>query len=172
MENILKEKLWEYIIHNNPELMYKLQEQYGVSKYLEEKVKSVLALADEMVLECIPGEIIEEICLNVLTAELRPSRFTYLRSLLLEEFKDIYVDFINSNTLTYEVLKLMGACSELFETNNFTAGSNTDPNFKNTLIPKITDYLNRLQKSDSLAESGYISNNFKSKNDVKQRIPN
>ncbi len=150
MENILKEKLWEYIIHNNPELMYKLQEQYGVSEYLDQKVQSVLALADEMASECTPREIIEEICLNVLTAELKPSRFAYLCTLLLEEFEDTYVDFARSGTLTYEVLNLMGACSELFETNGFTAESKTDPNFKNTLIPKITGYLNRLQKSDSL----------------------
>jgi len=150
MENILKEKLWEYIIHNNPELMYKLQEQYGVTEYLDQKVKSVIALADEMASECTPGEIIEEICLNVLTAELKPSRFTYLRSLLLEEFNTTYVDFANTGTLTYEVLNLMEAYSELFETNGFTAGSQTDPNFKNTLIQKISDYLNRLQKSDSL----------------------
>jgi hypothetical protein len=150
MENILKEKLWEYIIHNNPELMYKLQEQYGVTEYLDQKVKSVLALADEMASECTPGEIIEEICINVLTAELKPSRFTYLRLLLLEEFRDKYVDFARSGTLTFEVLNLMGACSDFFETSGFTAGSTTDPNFKNTLIPKITDYLNRLQRSDSL----------------------
>lgn len=75
MENILKEKLWDYIIVNNPELMYKLQEQYGVSEYLDAKVKGVLALAGEMLSECIPNEIIEEICLNVLTAELKPSLF-------------------------------------------------------------------------------------------------
>ncbi|MWB94942.1 hypothetical protein GON26_11230 [Flavobacterium sp. GA093] len=154
MENILKEKLWEYIIHNNPELMYKLQDKYGVSEYLEDKVKSVLVLADEMLSECTPREIIEEICLNLLTTELKPSRFTYLSSLLFEEFEGTYVDFARSGTLTYEVLNIMGACSELFETNNFTAGSNTDPNFKNTLIPKITDYLNKLQKSGSLQKSG------------------
>lgn len=150
MENILKEKLWEYIIHNNPELMYKLQEQYGVTEYLDKKVKTVLALADEMLLECTPREIIEEICLNVLTAELKPSRFTYLRSLLFEEFQDTYMDFARSGILIYEVLNLMETFGELFETIGFTAGSTTDPNFKNTLIPKIADHLNRFQKSDSL----------------------
>lgn len=35
MKTTLKEKLWDYIIENNPELMFSLQEDYSVQKYLD-----------------------------------------------------------------------------------------------------------------------------------------
>lgn len=147
MENILKEKLWDYIIHNNPDLMYKLQDKYQVSEYLDDKVKGVLALADEMLSDSTPLEVIEEICLNVLTADLKPSRFIYLRSLLLQEFEDTYLDLVNSGTLIFEVMNLMEACNELFETYGFTRESKTDSDLWNVLIPQIKDYLNKLQEN-------------------------
>ena len=141
MEDILKEKLWFYIIHNNPDLMFTLQEEYNVLGYLNEKVNGVKSILEDMLSEGTPQYIIEEICLNILTEDLKPSRFIYIRSLLAEEFEKTYTIFHESSILTYEVINLMESCKEVFETIGFTNENEEDPTLRNALIGQIADYL-------------------------------
>ena len=94
-----------------------------------------------MLSEGTPQYIIEEICLNVLTEDLKPSRFTYIRSLLAEEFEKTYTIFHESSILTYEVINLMESCKEVFETIGFTNENEEDPTLRNALIGQIADYL-------------------------------
>ncbi|MFH6957249.1 DUF1896 family protein [Flavobacterium aquidurense] len=142
MEDLLKEKLWFYIIHNNPDLMFTLQEDYSVLDYLNEKISSVKSILEDMLSDGTPKYIIEEICLNVLTEDLKPSRFLYIRSLLSNEFEKTYAAFQESGILTYEVINLMESCKGIFETIGFTKENEEDPNLRNTLIGQIADYLN------------------------------
>ena len=142
MEDLLKEKLWFYIIHNNPDLMFTLQEDYSVLDYLNEKISSVKSILDEMLSDGTPKYIIEEICLNVLTEDLKPSRFLYIRSLLSDEFEKTYAAFQESGILTYEVINLMESCRPIFETIGFTKENEEDPTLRNALIGQIADYLN------------------------------
>jgi len=142
MEDLLKEKLWFYIIHNNPDLMFTLQEDYSVLDYLNEKISSVKSILDDMLSDGTPKYIIEEICLNVLTEDLKPSRFLYIRSLLSDEFEKTYAAFQESGILTYEVMNLMENCRPVFESNGFTKENEEDPNLRNALIGQIADYLN------------------------------
>lgn len=141
MEDILKEKLWFYIIHNNPNLMFTLQEEYSVTDYLNKKVNGVKSIMEDMLSEGTPQYIIEEICLNVLTEDLKPSRFIYIRSLLAEEFEKTYTTFYESGILTLEVINLMESCKEVFETIGFTNENEENPTLKNALIGQIADYL-------------------------------
>lgn len=142
MENILKERLWFYIVHNNSDLMFILQQEYSVSHYLNEKVNGIHLLIEEMLSENTPRYIMEEICLNVLTEDLKPSRFIYIRSLLEEEFEQIYTNFADSGILTYEIINLMESCREVFETIGFTKENEEDPILRNVVIGQISDYLN------------------------------
>ncbi|MFH7017385.1 DUF1896 family protein [Flavobacterium sp. FlaQc-47] len=142
MEDLLKEKLWFYIIHNNPDLMFTLQEDYSVLDYLNEKISSVKSILDDMLSDDTPQYIIEEICLNVLTEDLKPSRFLYIRSLLSDEFEKTYAAFQESGILTFEVINLMESCKTVFETIGFSKENEEDPNLRNALIGQIADYLN------------------------------
>ncbi|WP_291285270.1 DUF1896 family protein [Flavobacterium sp.] len=142
MEDILKEKLWFYIIHNNPDLMFTLQEDYSVLDYLNKKISSVKSILEDMSSDGTPQYIIEEICLNVLTEDLKPSRFLYIRSLLSDEFEKTYTAFQESGILTYEVINLMESCKPIFETIGFTKENEEDPTLRNALIGQIADYLN------------------------------
>ncbi|OXB10176.1 hypothetical protein B0A81_03960 [Flavobacterium plurextorum] len=141
MEDLLKEKLWFYIIHNNPDLMFTLQEDYSVLDYLNEKISSVKSILEDMLSDGTPKYIIEEICLNVLTEDLKPSRFLYIRSLLSDEFEKTYTAFQESGILTYEVMNLMESCRPVFETIGFTKENEEDPNLRNALIGQIADYV-------------------------------
>lgn len=142
MEDLLKEKLWFYIIHNNPDLMFTLQEDYSVLDYLNEKISSVKSILDDMLSDGTPKYIIEEICLNVLTEDLKPSRFLYIRSLLSDEFDKTYAAFQESGILTYEIINLMENCRPVFETIGFTKENEEDPTLRSALIGQIADYLN------------------------------
>lgn len=143
MEKILKEKLWDYIIHNNPDLMFKLQEEYKAADYLNEKVKGVLALAEEMLSESTPMEIVEEICINVLTEDLKPSRFNYLCSLLQEKFEIVYIDYRSKGSLIYEVIQMMEYCKETFDAIGFSKETEQNPVLKNAILELIGPYLNK-----------------------------
>jgi hypothetical protein len=141
MEDLLKEKLWFYIIHNNPDLMFTLQEDYSVLDYLNKKIDGVKSILDDMLSDGTPKYIIEEICLNVLTEDLKPSRFLYMRSLLSDEFEKTYSAFQESGILTYEVINLMESCRPIFETIGFTKENEEDSTLRNALIGQIADYV-------------------------------
>ena len=142
MEEVLKEKLWLYIINNNSDLMFTLQEEYRVSEYLNEKIATVKSIVDELLEEVTPQYIIEEICLNLLTEDLKPSRYVYIRSLLEEEFQQNYNQFYESGILIYEVINLIESCKEVFETIGFTNENEDNPFLKHAIIGQMAAYLN------------------------------
>ena len=142
MEDVLKEKLWLYIINNNPDLMFTLQEEYRVSEYLNEKIATVKSIVDELLEEATPQYIIKEISLNLLTEDLKPSRYVYIRLLLEEEFQSNYNQFYESGILIYEVINLVESCKEVFETIGFTNENEDNTFLKNAIIGQMADYLN------------------------------
>jgi len=141
MQNILKEKLWAFIVHNNPDLMITLQEDYSVTRYLEEKVSSVMAMVTELMAEDKPEYIIKELCLNTMTADLKPSKFLYLRSVIEEEFPDDFARLQESGTLTYEVVNLITACTEIFEAFEFSEQNEDNRHLRYAIIAQVHDYL-------------------------------
>ena len=137
----LKEKLWAYIVHNNPDLMFSLQEDYSVTRYLDEKISGVLPMVDQLLSQDKPHYIIEELVLNELTAELKPSRFLYIRSVLQDEFPDDFKRLSEDGVLTYEVVNLIGICAETFETFNFSQENENDRHLRYAVIAQLHDYL-------------------------------
>ena len=99
MKDLLKEKLWDYVLRNNPDLMFTLQENYSVSHYLNEKVNGIQSLIADLQAEGTSPFIIEEVCLHELTEDLKPSRFNYIRSLMEQEFEPTYIQFYESGIL-------------------------------------------------------------------------
>jgi hypothetical protein len=54
----LKEKLLAYIVHNNPDVMLSLQEDYSVTRYLDVKVNGILPMVDSLLAEGKPHYVI------------------------------------------------------------------------------------------------------------------
>ncbi|MDX2001782.1 MAG: hypothetical protein SFW35_05095 [Chitinophagales bacterium] len=142
MQQILREKLWTYIVQNNPDLMIRLQETHGVTKYLTEKVNTMMPLVAELLSESKPQYIIEELCLSNLTKELRPSRFLYIRSVLEEEFVTDYERLRESGTLTYEIINMMEACKDIFDELQFSSENEEERYIRYAIIGQVHDYLN------------------------------
>src|SRR5687767_1369705 len=120
MQDSFTSKLYQYIVQNNPDLIITLLQEGNITAYLNEKVASVAALSGRLHAEGKPAYIIEELCMEFLTKDLRPSKFNYLKALLEEEFEADYERFRQSGVLIYEVLNLITVCSSVFETLGFT----------------------------------------------------
>ena len=83
MQHTLINKLHEYIRENNPDLLFLLEENRKVTEYLSDKISTVSALIKQMDIG-EPAYIIEDACMDVLTKDLRPSKFNYISNLLQE----------------------------------------------------------------------------------------
>lgn len=141
MQSRLMEKLWTYIVHNNPELMLRLQEQQSVTQYLETKAGAVLPMADRLIEEGKPAYIVEELCLDELTAELKPSRYHYIRSVLEEEFPQDYERLKESGVMTYEIVNLIEACKDIFSDFDFNIENEDNRHMRYAIIGQVHGYL-------------------------------
>lgn len=141
MQSMLKEKLWAYIVHNNPELMVNLQEDFSVTKYLEEKVNGIMPIAEQLLSENRPLYSIEGICLDTMTEELKPSKYLYIRSVIEEEFNLDYERLKENGVLTYEVINLIEACQGIFSDFDFSRENEEDRHLKYAIIGQVHEYL-------------------------------
>lgn len=115
MKEVLKEKLLEYIMNNNPDLLLSLQKEHYVNDYLDEKIESIHPMLSRLILEDAPRYIMEEICMEMLTRDLRPSRFNYIHTLLEEEFEPYFLRLQETGMLTYEIINLVNECKTEFD---------------------------------------------------------
>lgn len=141
MQSMLTERLWAYIVHNNPDLMLRLQEDHSVTRYLEEKVNAVMPMVAELLGEGKPQYIIEELCLNAMTEELKPSRYQYIRTVIEEEFNTDYERMKESGTLTYEVVNLIEVCKDIFSDFDFNTENQANRHLRYAIIGQVHDYL-------------------------------
>ena len=141
MQEILVRKLGEHIRINNPELLLHLQMEKVDVDYLREKVQHVEPLLTELLAADIPLYIIEDSCMDVLTQDLRPSKFNYLLLLLQKNFSTHYERFGMSGILTLEVANLVAFCQPLLDTLGFNEENEMDENLETTVIQVMQDYL-------------------------------
>ncbi|WP_277015027.1 hypothetical protein [Flavobacterium lindanitolerans] len=140
MQQILLEKLWDYIVSHNPELILGLQDEFSVTAYLTEKVRGVNPLIEAMLAEQKPQYIIEEACLQEMTAELRPSKFLYIREIVEEEFPVQFGALQESGTLTYEIINLIGECRPLFDELGFRENGENG-SLRYAVMAQVDEYL-------------------------------
>lgn len=141
MYNQLKERLWAYITENNPDLMFGLQDGYSVTNYLEDKVSKVMPLVMNLLEKGKEGHVIQELALNEMTRELRPSKFLYLKELLLREFPSEYLKYVEYGVLTYELLNLIELCKDVFETFCFGETTREDSYLRHAIIARVHEHL-------------------------------
>lgn len=144
MQTILIEKLREYIIHNNPDILINLQTDSSFTQYLEERVQHVQPLLDELLAAGKPSYIIEEVCLNELTKDLRPSKFNYIRNVLEEEFERDFLLMKKMNTLTYEIMNLISECESVFAIMRFTEETEDNRDLRYAVTGTIQQFLEQV----------------------------
>lgn len=143
MKEVLIKRLYSFIVENNPDLLVMLQDSRRISAYLEGKVKQVTALITQLEDAGQPSYAIEEKCMDTLTADLRPSRFHYLRAVLEEEFEATYYRIKESGTLTYEIINIMEMCKEVFEHFGFCEENARDRHLHYAITGTISEYFEK-----------------------------
>ncbi|OJV54262.1 MAG: hypothetical protein BGO31_12995 [Bacteroidetes bacterium 43-16] len=138
----LKEKLWAYIVHNNPDLMFDLQEEYNVTKYLDEKVSAVMPTVLRLLGESKEGHAIQELAMNELTAGLKPSRYHYIQHIISEEFEADYERLRESGLLTYETVNLVSICKDTLDKLGFSEEKISSTEIHEVIKQEISSYLN------------------------------
>jgi hypothetical protein len=143
MKTQLIKQLHHYLLHNHTDLLIALQEEHRLEYYLKQKVESLTDLLNQLQEEKRPSYVIEALCLEELTRDLRPSRFNYMRELLEAEFERDYRRMLNSGILTYELINLIGACEPIFEVFAFGGETGDSPELKIAVMGMIAEYLER-----------------------------
>lgn len=145
MQETLIVKLHQYILDNNLDLLILLQEEGNVESYLKEKVLSIDTLFHKLIAEDVPEYLIEERCMDVLTQDLRPSKYNYLTSVLEEEFESKYFQLKENGTLSFEVINLIESCNSVFETVGFTEDNENDRHLRYVIVGTIQEYFENNQ---------------------------
>ncbi|PWK72924.1 hypothetical protein LX99_04254 [Mucilaginibacter oryzae] len=143
MKTQLIKQLHHYLLHNHTDLLIALQEEHRLEHYLKQKVESVNDLLAQLQEEKRPAYVIEALCLEELTRDLRPSRFNYMRELLEAEFETDYKRMLSSGILTYELINLIGACEPIFEVFAFGEENEDSADLKHAIMGMIAEYLDR-----------------------------
>jgi len=141
MQEILIKKLHDYIGQNNPDVLISLQSEGEVDRYLKGKLSSVDTLLNELIAEGAQPFFIEEICMDALTADLRPSRFNYVASILQEEFEPVHGNFQNGGILKYEIVNMLNTCNPVFESMQFSERNADSPLLHYAIAGAISEYL-------------------------------
>ena len=114
MREILINKLHTYLSENNPELLLQLEEDGSVTEYLSSKIDSISYLLSETN-EHQPAYVMEELCMDLLTRDLRPSKYNYIQGILQDEFENIYQRLEILGTLKFEIINLIRRCEPIFD---------------------------------------------------------
>ncbi|MBN8856663.1 MAG: hypothetical protein BGO55_06170 [Sphingobacteriales bacterium 50-39] len=142
MEGILIEKLHGYLVQNHPDLLVTLSSESKITNYLHQRVESLENLPSILLAEGKPTHVVEEICMEALTRDLRPSKFIFLCSFLQEHFEATYYEWLDGGFLTYEVINLLEICKPVFDHFGFNEGSEGDRPFCYCLMGSIQEYMN------------------------------
>jgi hypothetical protein len=145
MKTLLIGKLHSYMVQHHTDLLIALQEDHRLNHYLGSKVDSISGLIEELQQDNRPAYVIEALCLEELTRDLRPSRFSWMRELLEEEFPEDYQQLNRSGILTYELINLIGACEPIFEVFSFGEEHEDHRGLRAAITGMIAEYLENQQ---------------------------
>lgn len=141
MKDRLIKKLHDYLVSNNPDVLLGLDSEQAVLDFLEGRVNPVQEASRVWIAEGKPPFIVEELCMDHLTAPFRPSKFNYLSSVLVEEFETEYNIWRESGILPYEVFNLIQACWQVFGHFGFNDESEGDRRLLYAVVGTIQEYL-------------------------------
>jgi hypothetical protein len=140
MKKILINKLHQYIRENNPDVLIQLEEDGVVTEYLINKIGTVDALLKH-VDKGQPAYIVEDACMEVLTQDLKPSKYNYISNLLEEEFENYHLQLKESGTLQFETINLINYCHSTFEDLVFNEKNENNRFLRYAISGCISEYL-------------------------------
>jgi len=136
----LKGKLWAFIIENNPELMFELNESGTAADYIDANLNKVLPLTEELLALGKSLEEVEQSCLNAMTLKLKPSKFLYIRSIIEEDFPDEFKRLVEDGIMTYTVIGMIAALKDVFMAFGFTSETVDTLHLRHAVIAQLHNF--------------------------------
>lgn len=118
-----------YIRENNPNILFQLEEENRLHEWVSEKVSSVSHISDETV------------CLQTMTADLRPSKFNYIKDILEDEFPKDFQRLHDTGVLTFEIINMIDSCKDVFVQIPLTDKNEDDSMLRYAVTGVLSDYL-------------------------------
>lgn len=137
IQETLKQKLYKYVERNNPDILNDLGEVHVIGIYIENKVAGIANLLKQLKESNTPLHILEDLCMEKLTKDLKPSRYNYIMSILEENFEFAHQQLQKSGILEYEVSNMIACCEPLFQAFGFTVESEDNRQLKHAVIATI-----------------------------------
>jgi hypothetical protein len=132
-------KLFDYICENNPDLLVLLEEDIAIGCFLTDKVDGIMDTIREHAGE--PLYALEERCMELLTKDLRPSKYNYIMHVLEQEFGPTHNIMQESGVLKFEVINLVSYCDHLFEAMHFSEANEDNQLLFYGVAGAISQYL-------------------------------
>jgi hypothetical protein len=151
MQEILLNKLLEYIRENNPDILFQLEQEAVLTNYLTDKVSSVMEMVQSMKAQKQPDYFIEEACINYMTTELRPSKYNYISGILSEEFENDYNLMFESGLSLTETINIINHCEPVFDDLNFSEENEDNRFIRYTITGMISEYLQRNSENENVS---------------------
>ena len=79
--------------------------------------------------------------MNTMTADLRPSKFNYIRNILEDEFPKDFQRLHDSGVLIFEVINMIATCKDVFDKTSLTEENEDDSMLRSVVTGVISDYL-------------------------------
>lgn len=147
MEQLLARKLYEYLCRNHPDLIIREGEK-SINELICSKIQQVIPVLDNLLIQSCPAYIIEELCMDQMTQDLKPSKFHYITRILEEEFEGQYLLMKEAGVLAFEITNIIEHCNYAFEKFGFSVLSEDDPQLYHTVTGMIEEYLKPINTRD------------------------
>jgi hypothetical protein len=151
MQEILLNKLLEYLRENNPDILFQLEQEAGLTNYLTDKVSSVMEMVQSIKAQNQPDYVIEEACMNYMTIELRPSNYNYISGILSEEFENDYNLMLESGLGPTEIINIVNYCESVFSDLNFSEENEDNRFMRYAITGMISEYLQRNSENENVS---------------------
>ena len=143
-------KLLEYIRANNPDILFELEAKRSLTIWLSEKVSVVNSLIQQLITQGLPEYEIEETCMDIITKDLRPSKYNYILNLLEAEFEVDYNRLLQSGLLQHEVINIVNHSLSVFNDLNFSDETEDDRFTQYAIIGMIGEYLESSSEKENV----------------------
>jgi hypothetical protein len=137
MSDKLQGLLLGYIKENNPDLLMQLDEDDALHAWVIEKIHEVeLVLGDAKARRVPDNEF-----MDLMTVDLKPSKFHYMRDLLEDQFPEEFDQLLASGELRFEVIQMIGLCNHLFEAMPLREDIDENAQLDHAVKTVMTNYL-------------------------------
>lgn len=140
MQEKLMHNLWQYIGENNPDLLIQLNNDRELTLFLSGKLKSISAT---ILRTDLPDYLLEQLCMDALTKDLRPSKFNYVCALLQEEFETTFWELKENGSLKLEAINIVAYCQSLFDALHFSEANENSKLLHYAVAGAIVEYFDR-----------------------------